>query len=605
MQNRIPEEVIESVRKANDIVDVVSEYVQLKKQGRNYFGLCPFHGEKTPSFSVTPEKQIFHCFGCKKGGNVLTFLMELENYSFYESIKVLADRSGIDLPKTNSNQKSSLSIDNQNVLSAYEWLTKFYHHLLKYTKDGKEGLDYFKERNINEESVDTFQLGFAPSVSNFTAEFLEKKGFHQQLLVKAGLLNIHDDNNLVDPFRGRIIFPIRNHLGKTIAFGGRSITDLEPKYLNSSESELFQKGRILFNFDLAKRHIRKENEAILLEGQMDVISAYQAGVKNVVATLGTALTENQAKLLNRYVQTVVICYDGDSAGVEASYKAAQLLRTTGCQVKVAHLKDGMDPDLFIKKFGAESFKNEVINASDTYMSFYMRYLKKKYKLNIESNRIDYIQKLIKKIAMIESSVEREHYLKDLSDEFDLSLESLMHEIRAERDKYDLSKNKRIKNSYTNKAPSRQKSTKLMPAYHNAERKLIAYMLQDQYIAEKVQSEIEVGFNVDEHKVIATHLYAFYEEGQPADVSLFVDRLRDDYIRQLVIEISMLSSVTTQINDEEINDYIHIIRSQVEDKSRIKIYKEKQRIALQQNDPIKAAHIAMEILEIERQLKDSK
>lgn len=605
MQNRIPEDVVESVRKANDIVDVVGEYVQLKKQGRNYFGLCPFHGEKTPSFSVTPEKQIFYCFGCKKGGNVLTFLMELENYSFYESVKLLAERTGIDLPESNANQDTSLSVDNQSILSANEWLTKLYHHLLKYTEDGKEGLDYFSERGINETSVDAFQLGFAPNISRFTAEFLEKKGFHQQLLVKAGLLNIQDDNNVVDPFRSRVIFPIRNHLGKTIAFGGRTITEQQPKYLNSAENDLFQKSRILFNFDLAKRHIRKESEAILLEGQMDVISAYQAGVKNVIATLGTALTESQAKLLKRYVDTVVICYDGDRAGIEASYKAAILLRSVGCQVKIAHLKDGMDPDLFIKQFGTDAFKNEVIETSDTYMSFYMRYIRKNYNLNIESDRIHYIQELLKNVAEIESSVEREHYLRDLSDEFNLSIDSLKDEVQTERKKNEQPKNKRVKNSYTNKGSITRQANKLMPAYQNAERKLIAYMLQDQFIAEKVQNEIEVAFNLDEHKIIATHLYAFYEEGQSADVSLFIDRLTDDQIRQLVIEISMQSSISEQISDEEINDYIQIIRTQIDDKSRIQILREQQRLVLQQNDPIKAAHIAMEIIEIERHLKSSK
>src|SRR5690625_174498 len=366
MLRKIPEEKIEEVRKANDIVDVISEYVQLKKQGRNFFGLCPFHGEKTPSFSVTPEKQIFYCFGCKKGGNVLTFLMELENYSFYESIKILAEKSGIDLPQTHTTEETTLSQENQNVLSAHDWLTKLYHHLLRYTQDGKEGYEYFKNRGINDESIDQFELGFAPVVKGFTAEFLEGKGFHQQLLIKAGLLNLLDDNSVADRFAGRVIFPIRNHLGKTVAFGGRAIAGQQPKYINSSESELFQKNRLLFNFDLAKRQIRKENEVILFEGQMDVISAYQAGVKNVVATLGTSLTDNQAKLLKRYVDTVILCYDGDQAGINASFKAANMLRQVGCVVKITNLEKDTDPDSYINEFGAESFKKNIIRASDTY-----------------------------------------------------------------------------------------------------------------------------------------------------------------------------------------------------------------------------------------------
>src|SRR5690625_3874314 len=373
----IPEHIIEEIRSANDIVDVIGEYIQLKKQGKNYFGLCPFHGEKTPSFSVTQEKQIFNCFGCGKGGNAVTFLMEMESYSFYEAIQYLANRAGKQLPESAvKREDSNLSHENQQTLEAYEWLTKLYHHLLRYTKDGKEGYRYFADRGIDDETIDTFQLGFAPNIRGFTAEFLEKKGFHLQELVKNGLVSILDDQTTIDRFGGRVIFPIRNHLGKTVAFGGRSLGKQEPKYLNSQESELFQKGKLLYNFDLAKRYIRKESEAILFEGYMDVITAYQAGIKNVIATLGTSLTESQAKLLNRYVDTVIICYDDDDAGIEAAYKAAVSLRKTGCNVKISKLKDKMDPYDFIKKYGKEIFENEVIKARDTFMAFYMQNDKK-------------------------------------------------------------------------------------------------------------------------------------------------------------------------------------------------------------------------------------
>src|SRR5690606_33231044 len=299
--------------------------------------------EKSPSFSVTQEKQIFHCFGCGKGGNVVTFLMEMESFTFFEAIKYLADRTGIELPTDSIKTESSLSNENQQILSAQEWLTKLYHHLIRYTKDGKIGLDYLVERGITEEAIDTFKLGYAPNTKDFIATFLEKKGFHKQLLVKYGLLNMNQENDTVsDRFRGRVIFPIRNHLGKTVAFGARALEkNQEPKYLNSPESDLFQKGKLLYNFDLAKKHIRKISEALLFEGYMDVISAYQAGVENVVATMGTALTETQAKLLKRYVDTVILCYDGDRAGIEATYKASKLLQQVGCQVKIASLKDGL------------------------------------------------------------------------------------------------------------------------------------------------------------------------------------------------------------------------------------------------------------------------
>lgn len=604
MSNRIPEDVIESVRKGNDIVDVIGEYVQLKKQGRSYFGLCPFHDEKTPSFSVTQEKQIFHCFGCKKGGNVVTFLMELEGYSFQESLKSLAERSGIEIPETGMNQATVLSKENQDVLSAYEWLTKLYHHLLRYTKDGKEGYDYFKDRGINEESIDNFQLGFAPNIKDFTAEFLKKKGFHQQLLVKAGLLNLQADNNVTDHFRGRVIFPIRNHLGKTIAFGGRTITGQEPKYLNSSESDLFQKSRILYNFDLAKKDIRKENEVILFEGQMDVISAYQVGIKNVIATLGTSLTESQAKLLKRYVDTVIICYDADNAGLEASYKAAILLRKVGCQVKIADLQNNMDPDNFIKEYGSDAFENEIIRTSDTFIAFYMRYLKKDYNLSVEGDRILYIKSVLKEISMIDSSMEREHYLQDISTEYNLSMGTLSDEIQVFREKQVVPRHKSEQNRYTSKAPKLQSTNKLLPAFQNAERQLIAYMLQDRAITDRVQKEIGVSFNIDNHKIIVTHLYAYYEDDQPADVSVFIERLADEEVKQMVIEIVM-APTNKEISDQEINDYINFIRMEAQDIKSINDLLEQQKLAEQQNDPIKAAQIAMQIIKIQKVLKQTK
>lgn len=602
MSNQIPEHVIEEIRKANDIVDIIGEYIQLKKQGRNYFGLCPFHGEKTPSFSVTQEKQIFHCFGCGKGGNVITFLMEMENYSFYEALQFLADRSGIQLPETNKSV-STLSQETQDILSAHEWLTKLYHHLLRFTKDGKEGYSYLKNRGVNDEAIDEFQLGFAPNVKNFTAEFLHKKGYHQQLLVKAGLITQQDDNQVSDRFRGRVIFPIRNHLGKTVAFGGRALGDQKPKYMNSPESELFHKGKILYNFDLAKKHIRKKNAAILFEGQMDIIAAYQAGIKNVIATLGTALTEYQAKLLNRYVDTVVICYDGDRAGLDAAYKAAVLLRDVGCEVKIAHLQHNMDPDNFIEKYGGEKFENEVIKASDTFISFYMRYLMKDYNMNNEGDRLHYIEEVLKQLAMIDSSIEREYYLKELSNEYNISMDTLSNEISGYREKFGSNKDNRQKNRYT--TSSREwnvRKSKLLPAFHNAERQLLSYMLQDVVITDKVQTEIGAGFNIDSHKIIATYLYAFYEEGNDPDVSLFLEKITEPKLQQEITEIAMIP-LQDDISDKEINDYIRIIQTKKSDMDALKTLKDQQKRAEQQQDPIKAAQIAMQIIEINKQSKN--
>ncbi|SFD54917.1 DNA primase [Lentibacillus persicus] len=604
MPNQVSEEIIEEVRRSNDIVDVIGEYIQLKKQGRNFFGLCPFHGEQTPSFSVTQEKQIFHCFGCGKGGNVITFVMEIEGYSFYEALRLLSGKSGVELPELSDQRESSASQESQSILSASEWIAKLYHHLLRFTKDGKEGYQYFKDRGIEDATIDEFQLGFAPNIKGFTAEFLKKKGFHQQLLVKAGLLSLSEDNTVSDRFRGRVIFPIRNHLGKTVAFGGRSITEQEPKYLNSPESEIFQKGKLLYNFDIAKKHIRKQSEAVLFEGYMDVISASQAGVKNAVATLGTSLTEAQARLLRRYVDTVIICYDADSAGNEAAYKAATLLKKTGCHVKIANLRDNMDPDDFIKAFGAEAFQKEVIESSLTFTNFYMRYLKKDYNLTLEGDRIQYIEKVLEFLATIDSSIEREYYLQEISDSFSVSMDSLTQEIANYRQKLGTGKDKINKNRYTNRAPNDNYMKKLLPAFQNAERQLLAYMLQDAVITDKVQEEIGASFNMDDHKIIATNLYAYFEAHQEPDVSMFLEMLNDDRLKQLVTEIAMMP-VQDSITNEEINDYIKTILAENYKKQDIQTLKEHQKIAEQQNDPIKAAEIAMQIIEIQKQWKKIK
>src|SRR5690625_720609 len=600
MTNQIPEEVIDNIRKSNDIVDIVGEYVQLKKSGRNFFGLCPFHGEKTPSFSVTQEKQIFHCFGCGKGGNVITFMMEIEGFSFFDALKFLSDRSGIELPIENK-AESNLSQDNQSLLSAYEWLSKLYHHLLRHSKDGKEGYHYFKERGITDETIDLFQLGFAPNLKDFTATFLEKKGFHLQTLVRAGLLTMREDKTITDRFRGRVIFPIRNHLGKTIAFGGRAINDDGPKYLNSSESELFQKGRMLFNFDLAKKHIRTSNEVILFEGYMDVISAYQAGIKNGIATLGTSLTEIQSKLLKRYVDTVVICFDSDEPGIEAAYKAATLLQKTGCYVKIANVRDGLDPDDFIKKYGAEDFKNKVINVSETFMSFLMRYKKKDFNLSLEGDRLKYIELVIKDLALINSQIEKEYYLKELSEEFDISMNTLEDELARHHQTFKQNKDKEKKDRYTNNSTTFYRINKLRPAFHNAERKLIAYMLKNRAITDKVREEIGASFNIDEHKVIATHLYAFYEEGHEGDVSIFLEKIPEVRLKQLVTEIAMIP-ISEEISEREINDYIRIISTELTDTGTINSLREEQKVAEQQNDFIKAAEIALKIINIQKQAR---
>lgn len=602
MFTEIPDEIIEQIRKENDIVGVIEEYVQLKRQGKNFFGLCPFHDEKSPSFSVTKEKQIFHCFGCGKGGNVINFLMEIETFTFIEAVTYLANRVGITLPETRKRQ-TALSEETSSLLSAYDWLTKYYYHLLKYSEEGKIGLDYFTKRGIKEETIDQFQLGFAPTNSEFTMEFLKKKGFHQQLLVKAGLFAARSNDEYVDVFRGRVTFPIKNHLGRTVAFGGRAFQGEEPKYLNSPEHELFQKGSLLFNFNLAKNHIRKENEVIIFEGYMDVLAAYQAGIKNTVATLGTALSSNQAKLLKRYIDTVILCYDADNAGINASYQAANLLQQIGCEVRIAHVQENMDPDDYIKTFGSEQFKQQVISVSDTFFKFYMKYKKRDYNLSVDSERIAYIETIVQQLASIESTIEREYYVKEIADEFNLSTDIIHHDIEKykKRNNHHF-KDKSSKNSNTiSNVNNYHKRMMLLPAYRNAEKLLLAHMLRHPYLIEKVQQKLGVSFNIDEHKIILTHLYALYEEKNEIDVSELVDKVTDPELKRIITELAIMPTNETII-EQEINDYINIIQTEATEITYLRALKQKQK---EEKNPILAAQIGLEIIDIEKQLKHMK
>jgi len=597
MYKEITESAVEDVRHQNNIVEVVEEYVHLKKQGRNYFGLCPFHDEKSPSFSVNDEKQIFHCFGCGKGGNVITFMMEMEAFPFQEAVRFLADRAGISIALPD-NSAPALSEESTTILSSHEWLTKYYHHLLKYADNGKKGLTYLKDRGITEATIDEFQLGFAPDESELTVQFLKNKGFHTQSLVKIGLLSTSDNTAFRDVFRGRVIFPIKNHLGRPVAFGGRAFQEEEPKYLNSPEHELFHKGNLLYHFHTAKNHIRKQNQAIIFEGYMDVIAAHQAGIKNGVATLGTSLTPQQAKLLKRYVDSAVICYDGDDAGIQASFEAANILHQQGCNVKIAQVKDQLDPDDYIQLYGGKQFVEQVIDLSDSYFSFYMQYKKRQYNLQTDDERVRYIEDIVKQLAVtIKSPIELEYYVNEIADEFNLSTDIIYHDMEKYQQKQKPNPSYQANSQPT--VPYNQLTNKQMyAAFEKAERILLAYMLKYPSILEKVQRELGIQFNVEAHKIILTYLYALYEDSQEINISKLMDKLTEEHLRTIVAELS-ITEMNEDITDEELQDYIQVIRQENAEVASIETLKRKQK---KETNPILAAQIGLEIIELRKKLK---
>jgi len=601
MAERIPEQTINEVKDAVDIVDVVSEYVHLKKQGRNYFGLCPFHGESTPSFSVSPDKQIFHCFGCGAGGNVFSFLMDIEGISFHEAILKVAEKGNIHLhineSYTPEQEKKTTEYD--KMVEAHELLCKFYHHILVNTKEGQEALEYLESRGMTKDVIDKFQIGYALPSRDFAVKFLVKRGFSYQLLQKAGLINVREETGeYFDRFWDRIMFPIFDHKGKVIAFSGRTFRpDGSPKYLNSPETEIFHKSKILYNFHQARPSIRKLQTAILFEGFADCISAFSAGVYNGIATMGTALTEDHIHTIKRNAEKVIVCYDSDTAGVEAAYKAGVMLNEAGVSIQVAVMPDGMDPDDFIRKFGPERFMNEVIESSQTFFTFKMMYFRRGKNIFHEGDRLRYIEEVLVELNKIKNPVEQDLYLRQLAEEFSLSLDALKQQQKALMKNHKKWKTNDYGQKPIEKLPGQDR---LKPAYFNAERRLIAHMLKSRELAIKVQEKMDGHmFNIDDHQAIYAYLLAFYEEGNEPDLSTFLTFINDSHLRNLTAEIGMLQ-MNEEISEKEFADYIyHVLKNQK--MLRIKEKEEEKKEAERQKDHIRAAAIAMEIIQLRKSL----
>ncbi|WP_155645384.1 MULTISPECIES: DNA primase [Peribacillus] len=601
MNGRIEDEKINQIREAVDIVDLIGEYVQLKKQGRNYFGLCPFHGENSPSFSVSPDKQIFHCFGCGAGGNIFTFLMDIEGYNFVESAKALAEKGNVplDVEVNKDSKRSNMPAGSQQMVEAHDLLRKFYHHLLVNTNEGQEALEYLLKRGFTEETIEKFQIGYSLDSWDFVSKFLLKRGFPAEYMEQAGLIIFREkDESYFDRFRNRVMFPIMDHQGNTIAFSGRAMGDDEPKYLNSPETPIFNKSKTLYNFHQARPHIRKKEQVVIFEGFADCISAVRAGVENSVATMGTALTEQHIQLLKRNTDQILICYDSDSAGLNAANRAVNMLQDQDFSVKVALMPDNLDPDDYIKEFGEKSFVSEVIGASLTYMAFKMHYLRRGKNVNNEGDRIQYIEEVLKEISRLPNAVERDHYLRQISSEFSLSLDALEQQQRqvffTERKKGTLPQ------PAAQKKMALQYEHKLKPAHHNAETKLIAHMLKSRDMSFKIQQLLgQTSFHVDEHQAIITYLYAFYEDGHEPDTSFFLTYLPDPNLRRIVSEIEMMS-VNEEVTDKELTDCINQVLK-YEKLLKIKEKQVEEKDAVRRSDYVTAAQIAMEIIKLRKML----
>ncbi|WP_270644132.1 DNA primase [Merdimonas faecis] len=415
------DEIIEEVRSRNDIVDVISAYVKLQKKGSSYFGLCPFHNEKSPSFSVSRQKQMYYCFGCGAGGNVFTFLMEYENYSFVEALHYLADRAGVDLPEQEYSEAERRRADEKAVLlEIHKRAAQFYYVQLK-SSQGEQAMAYLRGRQLGDDTIKAFGLGYSSKFSNTLYQFLKSKGYADDMLAKSGLITMDEKHGPHDKFWNRVMFPIMDANNRVIGFGGRVMGDAKPKYLNSPETLIFDKSRNLYGLNRART--TRKSYFLLCEGYMDVISLHQAGFTNAVASLGTALTAGHASLIRRYVQEVYLTYDSDDAGTRAALRALPILKDAGITAKIIRMEPYKDPDEFIKNLGAEAFEERIEKARNGFM-FSLEILERDYDLKSPEGKTGFLNEAARRLGRFEEEIERNNYIEAVAEKYHTGYEEL-------------------------------------------------------------------------------------------------------------------------------------------------------------------------------------
>lgn len=482
----IPEEFIQELKLRSDIADVISGYVNLKKAGRNLVGLCPFHNEKTPSFSVSPENGFFHCFGCGAGGDVITFIKRIENLDYIDAVKFLAQKAGMSVPEDNKND--GLTRLRNRIYEANREAARFFHKML-YTNEGSKALEYLRGRQLSEKTIIHFGLGYSPKSRYELVNYLKSKGFTNNELIQANLANKSDRGYLFDRFSDRVMFPIMDLRGNVIAFGGRIMSDMKPKYLNTSDTPAFNKSRNLFALQFAKN--KANGQLILVEGYMDVIALHQAGFENAVATLGTALTQEQATVIKRYCDEVIICYDADDAGQKATSRAISILRPTGLHIKILTVPSGKDPDEFIKSYGEQGparFRM-LLEKSGNDADFRLRKLREKYNTDITEQRVEFLTEAAKLISSFDNSIEQDIYISRLAGELEVEKNAIKQQVMRYRKKNSREYIKREQREIQNNLSARNDRINTEKAYNlraaNAEEALIALLMYNPDAAQSV------------------------------------------------------------------------------------------------------------------------
>ena len=525
------EQILEEIQSKSDIAEVIGGYIPLRRSGRNFKANCPFHKEKTPSFMVSPSKQIFHCFGCGAGGNVFHFLMKFEGIEFPDAVRALAEKAGVELPRfTRGEFEQSASA--VQIYKINEFAASYYHSMLLKTEAGKRAAEYLEKRGVNQETIAQAKLGFAADAWDGFVNFAKGKGFEAALLERSSLIIRREEGGHYDRFRNKIMFPIFDSKGRVVAFGARVLDDSLPKYINSPETEVYVKSRHLYGFNFSLQAIKEKDYCVIVEGYLDFLIPYQNGIKNIAASLGTSLTEPQARLMKRYTRNAVILYDGDSAGEAASLRGLDLFVQEGVNVKVAVLPKGYDPDSFVRSKGTAAFNTLIESAADLF----------EYKLGVLTSRYDTREAMSKSrvcaemlptIARVNNAVLKFEYIKRLAERLNVKEEALLAELKKVRPDY----------TYEPSAEAAA-ATDACPG-SKADKILIGLMLDDAELIAEVQKHLKTEDFADEKiRMVVCEIFKAYTAGKPFSVAGLINCLESDDLRRIVTDASSLTEIIT-------------------------------------------------------------
>lgn len=557
---RIEQSVINEIKDKTDILDLVSEYVKLEKKGRNYIGLCPFHDEKTPSFTVSEDKQICHCFGCKKGGNVFQFTQEIKDLSFVEAVKELGERINISVDIGNSSDYTSQIASNDlTMIEMHELMHEYYQYALLKTVEGEEALNYLTKRGFTEKLIKSRGIGYAPNHTHFCHDFLQQKGYDIELAYEAGLLSRNEENfSYFDRFRDRIMFPLNNAQGRIVGYSGRTYNNQEPKYLNSPETPIFQKRRLLYNLDNARKHIRKNDEAILLEGFMDVIKSDSSGLKPVIASMGTAISDEHITVLKKLTSHITLMFDGDFAGQEATIKTGQHLLQQGFNVFVVQLPKDMDPDEYITKYGNEKFLEYVNNEKKSFIIYKVN----KHKDEIANNDLAYeryLKEVTQDIALMNSQILQNKIIKDVAHIFNVDSNTLNSNVLNQQQYIPSEPHFNDYQSYDSEIQNNTNNLfSHLSKHESAERALLKHFMNDKDLFLNYHKQLESDdFDNQFFKRIYSVLEDFYAENDSYTISDMILYTDNDNLRDAIIALDNYD-INQEPYDSEIEDYMNVI-----------------------------------------------